>query len=518
MSHHLARRSVRITSAFLAGTVLLSACSMGSPSGGGTAAASKDRTVTIDLTDYPSTLDPGLQYDGSTYPVYRNIYDQLLRRDSASLKPVPWIATAWEQSGPTTWRFTLRDDVKFSDGTSLTAKDAAFSLNRIVDKTFNSPQYSNFSAVKEATAPDATHLVIETKEPSPTLLTYLTTLSIVSQAYVEKVGKAKVNEQPMGSGPYTMESAQAGSQITLARNESYWNGKPALAKAVFRAVPNIATRVADLQSGRAQLAVTLAADQATQLKSSPSTQVLAVPTERVAYLGLNVLGDAPTKDLKVRQAIAAAINYDSLIKNLGGGYAKPVGAVLTPLAFGYPQNATNFTYEPERAKALLVESGNPNPVLDFPASPAYSPQLLQAIQSDLQAVGFTVKISNTDQATYLKKVQSPAHDWGSVRFGRWSCSCLDADGVIYPLFRTGTIWASYSNAEFDKAVDQGRTSTDTATRTKAYDMALSILRRDLPGIGLYQEYAIYGASSELKWTPDAVESMYLDQMSLSGKG
>jgi len=322
----------------------------------------------------------------------------------------------------------------------------------------------------------------------------------------------------MGSGPYTMESAQAGSQITLARNESYWNGKPALAKAVFRAVPNIATRVADLQSGRAQLAVTLAADQATQLKSSPSTQVLAVPTERVAYLGLNVLGDAPTKDLKVRQAIAAAINYDSLIKNLGGGYAKPVGAVLTPLAFGYPQNATNFTYEPERAKALLVESGNPNPVLDFPASPAYSPQLLQAIQSDLQAVGFTVKISNTDQATYLKKVQSPAHDWGSVRFGRWSCSCLDADGVIYPLFRTGTIWASYSNAEFDKAVDQGRTSTDTATRTKAYDMALSILRRDLPGIGLYQEYAIYGASSELKWTPDAVESMYLDQMSLSGKG
>ncbi|MHB1171748.1 MAG: ABC transporter substrate-binding protein [Lacisediminihabitans sp.] len=518
MSHHLTRRPMQVAAACIAVGVLLSACSAGSTSGGGTATGAKDRTVTIDMEGYPASLDPGLQYDSATYPVYRNIYDQLLRRDSATLKPVPWIATAWKQTDPTTWEFTLRNDVKFSDGTTLTAKDAAFSLNRIIDKKFNSPQYANFSAVKDAKALDTTHLVIETHAPSPTLLSFLTTLSIVSEAYVEKVGNAKVNVVPMGSGPYTMQSATGGSEITLARNDSYWNGKPAIAKAIFRAVPTVAARIADLQSGRAQLVTTLGADQATQLKSDPSTQVLAVPTERVAYLALNVLGDTPTKDLKVRQAVVAAINYESLIKNLVGGYGKPVSAVLTPLAFGYPKNASSFSYDPQRAKALLAEVGTPHPVLKFPTSPSYNPQIVQAIQSDLQAVGFIVQISNTDQATFLKKVQSPAHDWGSVRFGRWSCSCLDADGVIYPLFRTGTVWSSYSNAQFDKAVDVGRTSTDVATRTKAYDTAFSILRSDLPGIGLYQEYAIYGASAGLQWKPDAAESMHLDQMSFSGKG
>jgi len=514
----ISKRLLGVTAVVAVGALVLTACGISSSGPGGDQAAGSGTTMTIDLTDYPASLDPGLQYDGSTYPVYRNIYDQLLRRDSTSLKPAPWIATAWKQTTPTTWQFTLRGDVKFSDGTPLTAEDAAFSLNRILDKKLNSPQFANFSAVSKATAENPTTLIIQTKQPSATLLTYLTTLSIVSKAYVEKVGNAKFNEQPMGSGAYKMESATAGSEITLVRNDKSWIPAPAVTKAVFRAVPNVATRVADLRSGRAQLVTTLGGDQANQLHSVTGVQILSTPTERVAYLGLNVLGDTPTKDLKVRQAISHAINYDSLIKNLTGGYAQPVNTVLTPLAFGYPAGASNYTYDPNAARRLLQESGTPNPVLDFPASPAYSPQLLQAIQSELQAVGFTVNITNTDQATYLKKVQSPQHDWGSVRFGRWSCSCLDADGVIYPLFRTGTVWSSYSNPEFDAAVDAGRTSTDEAQRKVDYNKAFTILNRDLPGIGLFQEDAIYGATSKLSWKPDAVESLYLDQMSFQAKG
>lgn len=519
MTHQIRRSQALRVTAGLAGVTLLSACGLGSGEGnggdggeGGAVATS----ITIDLPSYPSTLDPGLQYDGSTYPVYRNIYDQLIRRDSDSSEPVPWIAESWEEETPTTWRFQLRDDVTFSDGSPLTAHDAAFSLNRILDKALNSPQFANFSAVSKATAESDTELIIETSEPSPTLLTYLTTLSIVSQEYVDEVGDEGLNENPMGSGAYVMESARSGSEVTLTRNEDYWGEAPSIEKAVFRAVPDVSTRVADLRSGRAHLITTLSADQATELESQDGVQVLAVPTERVDYLALNTLADTPTQDANVRQAIAAAINYDSLIENLGGGYADPVGAVLTPLAFGYPEDATNYEYDPDRARQLLAEAGVPNPVLEFPASPAYDPQLLQAIQSDLQAVGFTVNITNTDHATYLQKVQDPSHNWGSVRFGRWSCSCLDADGVIYPLFRTGTVWSSFSNADFDAAVDRGRTTTDESERLAAYDEAWAILDSELPGIGLFQEYAIYGATADLQWQPDAVESMYLDQMSFQG--
>lgn len=517
MFYDIKRRRTRVAAATMAVGVLLSVFITGVTSSSAVAAAVKDRTITIDMAGYPSTLDPGLQYDSFSYWVYRNIYDQLLRRNSKTLKPMPWIATFWKRTNPTTWEFTIRNNVKFSDGTPLTAYDAAFSLNRILDKNFNSPQYANFSVVKTAKALDATHLEIETSAPSPTLLSFLTTLSIVSQAYVEKVGNAQVNLKPMGSGPYLMKSTIPGSQVILVRNNSYWKGKPAIATVVFRAVPAVAVRVADLQSGRAQLVTTLGVDQAIQLKSMRSVQVLATPTERVAYLAMNVLGNTPTKNLKVRQAIVAAINYDSLIKNLVGDYGTRVNAVLTPLSFGYPKDATPLTYDPQRAKSLLAEVGTPNPVIKFPTSPAFNPQIVQAIQSDLQAVGFTVNISNTDQATYLKAIQNPAHDWGSLRLGAWSCSCLDADGVIYPLFHTGTIWSSYSNKQFDAAVELGRTSNLVATRNKAYATAFSILRNDLPGIGLYQQDAIYGASPQLRWKPDAAESLYLDQMSLTGK-
>ena len=125
-------------------------------------------------------------------------------------------------------------------------------------------------------------------------------------------------------------------------------------------------------------------------------------------------------------------------------------------------------------------------------------------------MGLKVEIRNTDQATYLKKVQDPKHDWGGVRFGRWSCSCLDADGVIYPLFHTGEIWSSYQNPAFDGLVEQARQVTDKRQRTSLYHQVFQVLARDLPGLGLFQDYAIYGANSRVRWIPDAQESFYLD--------
>jgi peptide/nickel transport system substrate-binding protein len=150
--------------------------------------------------------------------------------------------------------------------------------------------------------------------------------------------------------------------------------------------------------------------------------------------------------------------------------------------------------------------------MTFITSPAYNQVIVQAIQGDLARVGMKVKISTSDQATYLKKIQSPAHDWGDIRYGRWSCSCLDADGTLYPLFHAGTIWSSYSNHMVDQLLDAARTTTNKATRLKAYDEVLTILQKDAPAMGLYQDYAIYGASSHLQWRPDPQESFYVMQM------
>jgi len=487
----------------------LAGCSLEMPGG-----AADGSSITIDIANNPSTLDPGLQYDESTYSVYRNIYDQLLRRDPKTNEPVPWLATKWKTTSPTTWVFTMRSGVQFSNGEALTADDAAFSINRILDPKYNSPQYANFSAIDHAKALSDTQLEITTKSPSPTLLTYLTTLSVVPKDYVEKVGAKGLNAKPIGSGAYQLESATSGSRYVLSLNPHYWGKEPAIRTVVFRPVADASSRVSDLQSGQAQLASGLTPDQAVQLQGYSNVQVLTAKTERVAYLAVNALGDTATKNVDIRRAIAMGINYESIIKNLESDYASPIGTTLTPLAFGYPDALPNYRYDPERAKELVKATGLKNITIKFPTSPSFDPQLVQAIQSDLGKIGIKVEIENSDQATYLKNVQDPAHQWGSLRFGQWSCSCLDADGVIYPLFRTGGIWASYSNPEFDKAVDAARATLDRDKRQAEYDKAIDIIAKDVPGIGLFQVQAIYGASTRLNWSPDAVQSLYVDQMTM----
>lgn len=471
-------------------------------------------TIVIDTANYPSTLDPGKQYDTDTYSVYRNIFDQLLRRDPKTNAVVPWLATSWRQADPLTWRFSMRQGVTFSDGSPLTAKDAAFSISRILDKKFGSQQYANFSVIKQASA-DGADLVVRTSVPSPTLLSYLTTLSVVPQDYVKRVGDKQFAVKPIGSGPYALQSATAGSEVVLQANPRWWGPPAQIRTAVFRAVPNVASRVADLQSRKADLATTLTPDAADQIRRDPKLAILSTPTERVAYLAFNTINGGPTDDPRVRKAISEAIDYDALIKNLQRGYAQPINSMATPLAFGYDPALPDNRHDPDDAKRLIQQAGATGATLVMATSPSFDPQVVQAIQGDLAAAGLSVEIRNSDQATYLKKVQDPAHDWGSIRFGKWSCSCLDSDGVIYPLFHTGEIWSSYSNPEFDKIVEQAREVIDPAQRTQLYRTAFALLNRDLPGIGLFQSYAVYGANSRLQWTPDASESLFLDQMKVS---
>ena len=503
-------RSLTVGATVLATATALAACGLSTT----TTSPSGSTQLTVDLAGYPSSLDPGQQYDTDSYSVYRNIFDQLLHRDPKTSKIIPWLATKWRQTDPTTWAFTIRDGVKFSDGSPLTAADVAFSIERILDPAFASQQNANFSAIAKATG-TGQQLTITTQYPSPTLLSYLTTLSVVPQAYVKKVGDAAFNLKPMGSGPYVFVSSIPGSQVVLKRNDNWWGTKPSISQVTFRAVPDVASRVADLQSGKAQLADAMTPDSANQLKGDSKLKVLSTPTERVSYLAFNTIGGGLTDNPTVRKAISLAIDYQSLVNKLESGYARQVNSVLTPLSEGYPAKLPDFTYDPAQAKALLKQMGATGKTVVMATSPTYDPQIVQAIQANIEDVGLKVQIQNTDQATYLKKVQSPAHNWGSIRFGQWSCSCLDADGVAYPLFRSGTIWSSYHNPRFDALVDQARQTLDANTRTSLYAQAYGLLNQDLPGIGLFQIVAIYGASSHLRWTPDAQQSLFVADMKLN---
>jgi peptide/nickel transport system substrate-binding protein len=467
-------------------------------------------TLTVDLPNDVATMDPQIQWDNFSYSVYRNIFDNLVTRDTSG-KIVGQVATAWHYKSPTEIVFTLRDDIKFQDGTKLTPEDVVYSVKRITNPAFKSPQLSQFDQISGAEVTGPNEVTLTTKTPYPVLLAQLVKLSIIPKAYVEKVGDTQFNEHPIGSGPYKLEIWQHGVQSVLTANDSYWRGKPPFAKVVFRVVPQVSTRVADLRSGIADIVQQITPDDAQALKSDSAVKVLATPTERTGYLFINAQW-GPGKDVRVRQAIAMAIDRDSLISALLGGYGKQVNIVLTPASFGYTPDVPGWPYDPKKAAALIKEAGAEGAVMPFLTSPAYPQNMIQAIQQMLDQVGLKVEIHQMDQPTYLKDREGTPQDAGSLGFGLWSCACQDADGTIWPLFHTGSIWSKYANPAFDQAVDAARATLDEKARLADYKTAFEILRQDVPGVGLYQADALYAARKELQWTPTPNEAFFIMDM------
>jgi peptide/nickel transport system substrate-binding protein len=475
------------------------------------AAQTAKEVLTIDAPNDAATLDPHVQWDTDSYGVYRNIFDNLLTRDAAG-KIVPQIATAWRFVDDTHVEFDIRPNVKFQDGTPLSADDVVFSVKRITNPSFKSPQLSQFDQIADAEALGPTKVRLTMHKPYPVLLAQLVKLSIVPKAYIEKVGDQSFNLKPLGSGPYRVRGWQKGVQVTLDANDSYWGGKPPFKTVTFRAVPDVSTRVADLKTGRADLIRLLPADQAIALKSDARLAVLSVPTERVGYLAMNSQA-GPTKDVRVRRAIAYAIDKQGLVDALLQGFGKPVDSIGAEPIFGYFPDIAGYPYDSTKARALIKDAGAAGAAMTFLTSPAFDRQVVEAIQQMINDIGLKVEVVTLDHATFLRRRQGTPADAGGLALGVWSCACQDADGIIFPLFRSGSTWSKYANPTYDAAVDAARSVLDESKRLAEYRKAYEILRDDVPGLGLYQAFASYGARKELKWRPTPNESLFVMDMS-----
>lgn len=497
------------TTRFLAGLALAALAAFGLDTRSAQGQGAKD-ALSVDLPGEPATLDPHVQWDTDSYTVYRNIFDNLVTRDATG-KIVPQIGASWKYQSDTVIDFTIRTDVKFHDGSPLTAADVVYSVQRITDPNFKSPQLSQFNSIVKVEAIAADTVRLTTSNPYPALLAQLVKLSIVPKAHVEKIGAEAFNTAPMGSGPYKFVGWQKGVRVALEANDAYWRGKPPFKTVSFQAVPDTATRIANLKTGRSDIIRQLNPDDAVALKSETRTKVLWVATERVGYMFINALA-TPTKDVRVRRAIAHAIDRQLIIDALLAGFGKPVDVVLTPANFGFVSDVKGWPYDPARARALIAEAGAQNAELTFITSPAYDQRIVQAIQQMLGEVGLKVTISSTDQRTFLQRRQGKPADAQALSIGRWSCACQDADGVIFPLFHSGSAWAKYANPDYDREVVAARQTLDEATRLKHYRRAFEILRDDVPGIGIYQDFAIYAARKELAWQPSANEAFFVFDM------
>ncbi|KZM50519.1 ABC transporter substrate-binding protein [Labrenzia sp. OB1] len=470
--------------------------------------------LTVNLVNEPATLDPHQQWNPDSYYVYRNIFDNMLTRDNAG-EIVPQIATGWSQDSDTEITFDLREDIVFHDGEKLTAEDVVYSIERITDPDFASPQLGQFNKIIKAEALGDFKVKLTTDGPYPALLAQLIKLSIVPEHVASSVTSEEFNAAPVGSGPYKFVKWDRGVEVTVEKNDGYWGDKGPFETVSFKGVPDASTRMANLQAGTADLVVTLNADLAQQLESSGRGVVKNVNTERVAYFAMNST-KAPLDDMELRKAIGYAIDREGIVEGLLGGYPKVVDQMLSPAHFGWKDGMTGFTYDPEKAKEIIAGLGDDAKVeMALATSPVFDQRVVQAIQQMLTEVGLNASIEIVDMATWLKDQQTSNDQAPLLTFSRWSCACQDPDGIMYPLLHSSSAWSRFSDPKIDALLDAARGELDLEKRAALYAEINGLAVEKAAILPLYQAAIIYGASDKLEWQPTSNESMFLNRMGWS---
>ncbi len=496
-------------------TLLLTGCGAGGKSNNGTAPQSK--TITVAQGVDATTMDPHMQSETTTSNILIHVFDTLLRRDS-EMKLQPSLALSVKPVSDTVWEVELRPNVKFHNGEAMDAKSVKYSIERVIDPAQKSQQIANFNMITNVEIVDSLKLKITTKNPYPILPNRLAALYIMPAEYSKAAGDAKLAKEPVGTGPFKLKQWVKNEQIVLEANKDYWNGAPKVDRVVFRSIPEAATRLAELQTGAVDLIVNLPPDQAQALTGSSKYKVLSTPSARFMYLTPRM--DHPIlANTKVRQAISYAIDRESIVKNILGGYGIPLGTPLPQGFFGYEESFKATPYDPEKAKALLAEAGYPNGFEIDMATCAgrylMDKEVAEAIVGQLAKVGIKAKLKVEEWGVYTQKIFSK--EQAAIFLVGWGNSTFDADGNYYSLLKTGERMAYYSNAMLDDLLVRARGTMDQQLRASLYHEANQHFVDEQPLTVLYQNKDVYGTSSRLVWTPRSDELIMLHQADIQAK-
>lgn len=475
----------------LAAALLLSGCgASGTPS----AQADPNATLVAAIGGEPDKLDPQSTTSYFAFEVLENVFDTLVEPDQ-NLDMQPALAESWTVSDDQlTWTFTLRKGVKFQDGSDFTSADVVYSYRRIIDDKLANAW--RLTAITDISAPDANTVVIKVGQPTPNLLSSLggfKGMAIVSKANVDA---KKINTAPVGTGPFSVAEYVSGDHITLDANPNYWGGAPKVAKVEFRFISESATALAALRSGDIQWTDVVPTQQVSTLQSDASVKLGLAPSNDYWYLALNE-ARKPWSDVRVRQAIAYAIDRDAIVQAVSYGTAVKNQLAIPKTSKWYTEYAP-FSTDLDKAKSLMAEAGYTGGTLDLLATKDY-PQTVTAaeiIAANLKPLGIEVSIRKPDFSTWLD-------DEGKGNFDMFMLGWLgniDPDDFYYAQHHSKGVnnFQKFSNAEVDKLLDAGRVETDPAKRKDLYAQAAKIIADEVSYAYLYNPAVIQVWSPSLQ--------------------
>ncbi len=454
-------------------------------------AAPRDpRTLVFLIESSPTNLDPRVGTDGQSEHIDELLFDGLVTRDT-NFRFTPALAESWEQPNPLTYVFHLRRGVRFHDGRALTALDVAWTINSMRSGAVISPKTSTYAAIESIEARDPMTVVLHLRHPDNFLLTNLSTGAI---GIVPEGSGREFWRHPIGTGPFRFVSQQIDQDVVIERNPESWNARPSIERVRFRVIPDPITEALELEKGTGDLAInSLPMDALATLATRPDLEITEVGGTQIQYLSFN-LRDPLLQDVRVRQAIAFAINRKLIIDTLLRGHARPAVSLLPVNHWAWTGDVARYDYDPQRAERLLDEAGHPRGAdgvrfhVTMKTSTDEDTRLLAAVlQQQMAKIGIALDLRSYEFATFYSDVTRGAFQLYSLR---WIGGNEQPDIFSYAFSTArfspkGANRGHYSNPLLDALLDDAAMTIDNAKRRADYVEAQQILAYDLPAINLW---------------------------------
>jgi peptide/nickel transport system substrate-binding protein len=446
----------------------------------------------------------------------RMVWDNLIERDPDTFEYKPSLATSWSWIDDVTLDFELRQGVRFSNGQDFDADDVVYTFNFVADPANKVLAVTNVGWIKSAEKLGPYKVRVHLKAPFPAALEFIAgPLPIYPHKYYAEVGPQGMARKPIGSGPYIVTSLEPGKQIVFEKNTGYWEGsprgKPHIGKIVQRTIPEKTTQIAEILSGGLDWMWYVPADQVEPLKSVPGLTVSAGETMRTGYLYFDAAGrsgKSPLQDVRVRRAIAHAVNREEFTRVMFGGESKVLKAPCFATQFGCYQDAPQYEFDPAEGKRLMAEAGYAEGFDTVLYAYRIPHQWEESLAGYMRAIGIRASINHLEYPAFRDKNHAGVTP---ISFGDWGSFSVNDVSAWLPNYFNGTSDDFALDKEIQAWLRDAGSTTDKERRLSDYQKAIVKIMDQMYMLPLNSYNIFYAYSSELdfKTYKDEIPRYYL---------
>lgn len=487
--------------------------------------AEEDQTsqegIHIGLSAGLDLLDPQRSANGPDLDVMSQIYETLLSIDPETGELEPHLAESYELVDDTTWRFHLREDVEFSNGEPFNAEAVKFSVERILDPETASSSASQLSSVEEVTAVDEFTVDIITDEPDAVLPRRMQPVGgsgrvfIVPPQHFSEHSEEAISDNPVGTGPYELESWDKGQSATLVRNDEYWGEAPDIPRATFSFLTENSTRVNALLSGEVDLIQRVPIDDIDRLEEADGVHIESSEDGLVHTLLLD-MRRPPFDELEVRQAFAHAIDVGQFVDQLLDGHGRELAVPMSRSVAQFDDSFEPYEYDPDRATQLLAEAGYEDGLtLETNTSEGRyvaDREIYDFLNGQLTSAGFDIEPTTVEWGRLISMMASG--DGGPFYIIGWDHGEGDASKMDSFLQSEATYTVA-DLPEYDRLSAEASASVDEAENLQLWQEAQQEIYENYAVGGMWQADSIYGLSDGISWTPEFGDVLTLHEIEIT---